>query len=78
MQPQVNIDLTQCDDIRCAHEYEPGKTCGSALFSVEYIVKRISALMSPNGKEILYPLQVYVCSACRNINTEMLQGIYGS
>ena len=77
-QQQVNIDLTQCGDVRCPHQFEDGELCNSALFGVEFVVKRISALVSPTGQEVLYPIQVYVCSACGNINTELLQGIYGS
>ena len=75
--PPVNIDLTQCDDVRCTHTFEDGAICNSALYGVEFVVKRISALLSPMGKEVLYPIQVYVCSACGTINTEMLKGIYG-
>jgi|ETNvirenome_6_85_1030632.scaffolds.fasta_scaffold04287_3 hypothetical protein len=78
MTQHVNIDLTQCDDIVCSGEVSPGVICNSALFNVAYVVKRISALASPTGKEVLYPIQVYTCSACGTINTDMLRGIYGS
>ena len=75
---QVNLDLTQCADIQCAHIFEEGVACNSVLFDVKHVVKRISALVSPTGKTMLYPVQVYVCSTCGNINTEILEGVYGS
>lgn len=40
--------------------------CGAAYFENIYKVKRISAVMSPNGQETIVPVQTLRCLACGN------------
>lgn len=46
--------------------------CGSKVFREAIILKKVSALVSPTGKEELYPIPVYVCDKCGTIPDEFL------
>ncbi len=46
--------------------------CGSKVFREAIILKKVSALISPTGKEELYPIPVYVCDKCGTIPDEFL------
>jgi hypothetical protein len=64
-QPQVNIDLSQAEDIVC-------ERCGNYTFEQVALMKKVSALISPSGKEGVMPIPVFACSACGNINKGFL------
>ena len=37
-------------------------------------MKKISALMSPNGQEGIVPIQVYSCGNCGHVPAKLLEG----
>ena len=45
--------------------------CGSKLFHEAIVLKKVSALISPTGKEELYPIPVYVCEKCGKIPADL-------
>lgn len=45
--------------------------CGSRLFHEAMVIKKLSALLSPTGKDELYPIPVYVCDKCGEIPAEL-------
>jgi hypothetical protein len=45
--------------------------CGGVIFTEKIMFKKISALVSPTGKEELYPLQVMICDKCGKIPREL-------
>ena len=47
--------------------------CGNKIFHEAFILKRVSSLVSPTGREMLYPIPVYVCSKCGEIPNEFLE-----
>lgn len=47
--------------------------CGSKVFHEALVLKKVSALVSPTGREELYPIPVYVCDKCGAIPDEFLQ-----
>lgn len=61
--PKQMIDLKSATDLLCS--------CGNATFMPVMKFKRLSALVSPTGKEVVVPFEVYVCTACGNIPTEL-------
>ena len=67
-QQQINIDFTQVDNINCDE-------CGGNYFSPTFVIKRISALMSPTGQETLAPMQIFKCDNCSHVNELFLQGL---
>ena len=58
----ISIDTDPCD-ITCDN-------CGSKYFRQVTAFKRISALMSPTGKEQIVPVPTYRCDDCGYINEE--------
>lgn len=58
---QVQKALATAKDLTCTK-------CGNNIFMQSYIIKQISAILSPTGKEILYPMQVFSCTQCGNID----------
>ena len=66
-QKQQTVDLAKADTMKC-------DDCNNYLFITAYVIKRISAIMSPNGQEGLVPVQVYSCGNCGKVPKTLLQG----
>ena len=64
---QVQVDLRDAETIKCSD-------CSNYLFIVSHILKRLSAIVSPNGQEALIPVQVYSCGNCGQVAEGMLAG----
>ena len=56
-QAQVKIDLSDADTMKC-------QKCGNSIFIQGYVIKRISAIVSPTGEEVIAPVQVFNCGNC--------------
>jgi len=54
------IDIEKAETMKC-------EECDSSLFTIAYLIKKISAIMSPIGQESLAPIQVYTCKNCGEI-----------
>tara|TARA_Y100001963_G_C6593556_1_gene359117 strand:- start:324 stop:578 length:255 start_codon:yes stop_codon:yes gene_type:complete len=65
--PQQKIDLSKAGTLSC-------EACGNYLFITSTIIKKISAIMSPNGQEGLVPIEVFSCGNCGQVPREMLKG----
>ena len=66
-QTQVKVDLKQADTIKC-------KDCNNYFCIQSFIIKKLSALVSPTGQEALIPVQVYSCGNCGKVAEGMLEG----
>lgn len=64
-QPQLNVDLSKADDITC-------ERCGNYTFEQVMLMKRMSALISPTGKEAVVPIPTFSCNSCGHINKAFL------
>ena len=64
---QVQVDLKQADTIKCSD-------CNNYLFITSFILKKLSAIVSPNGQEALIPVQVYSCGNCGKLAEGFLEG----
>ena len=53
----VNIDLNQVPLEQCA-------VCKHTQWKVVYLLKKLSALISPTGKATVVPIQVFACDNC--------------
>lgn len=67
MQDIVNIPvgLEQTEGITC-------DSCGSDTFHPAFLLRKVSALISPTGKETVIPVQVFACDSCGHVNEEFL------
>ena len=65
-QPGLQIDLSKAETIVC-------ENCGNASFIQAFFLKKVSALVSPTGKEAIVPMQVFSCGNCRTIPKNMTE-----
>ena len=56
-QKQVEVDLKSAETMKCAQ-------CGNTIFIQGYVIKKISAIVSPTGQEVIAPVQVFNCGNC--------------
>ena len=68
-QQNVQVDLSKADTVRC-----DDPECNNILFIQSTIIKRLSAIVSPTGKEALVPIDVYSCGNCGKVPKTMLAG----
>ena len=54
---QVQVDLKDADTMKC-QKWE------NSIFIQGYVIKKISAIVSPTGKEVIAPIQVFNCGNC--------------
>ena len=67
MNPNQNVggvDLSQATDVVC-------EKCENDTFKAILRIKRISALLSPNGRAGLIPLEMFACEKCGHVNDEL-------
>ncbi len=67
-QPGLQIDLSKAETIVC-------ENCGNASFIQAFFLKKVSALVSPTGKEAVIPIQVFSCGNCGTIPQNMIDQI---
>ena len=60
-QPQMNIDFNQTTAEVC-------EKCENETFIQVFLMRKLSALLSPAGKETMVPMQTFACAECGNIN----------
>ena len=64
-QGQQQLDISKADTIVC-------EECGNASFIQAFFLKKVSALVSPTGKEAIIPMQVFSCGNCGAIPKNMI------
>ena len=62
-QPGLNLDLSQTTTVCC-------EKCGHDVFVPAFKMRKMSALLSPHGKETMIPMQVFACAKCGHINDD--------
>jgi len=54
---QVQVDLKDAETMEC-------EKCNNKIFIQGYVIKKMSAILSPTGKEVIAPIQVFNCGSC--------------
>ena len=62
-QKGLNVDPSSLKDIKC-------ENCGCKFFRQVHAFKRVSALVSPTGKEQIVPVPTFRCDECGFINED--------
>ena len=62
-QPGLKVDISQTTAINC-------ESCGNDTFIPAFKMRKMSALLSPHGKETMIPMQVFACAKCGHINDD--------
>jgi len=55
--PKQQIDLKDAETMTC-------QKCENKIFIQGYVIKKMSAIVSPTGKEVIAPIQVFNCGSC--------------
>ena len=66
-QRQMNIDMSQTSEMKC-------DKCENNTFKQTMMLRKVSAIVSPNGKETIIPVGVFACESCNNVNEEFAKG----
>jgi len=62
-QAQQTIDMSQTTSIKC-------EKCENSTFKQTLLIRKLSALVSPNGQEQYVPIAVFACEKCGHVNSE--------
>ena len=62
-QTQQTIDMSQTTSIKC-------EKCENSTFKQTLLIRKMSALVSPNGQETVIPVAVFACEKCGHVNSE--------
>ena len=54
---QVKVDLSDAETMTCMK-------CDNKIFIQGYVIKKLSAIISPTGQEVIAPIQVFNCGNC--------------
>ena len=57
------LDLSKATAINC-------EACDNSTFKQTLLVRKMSALVSPNGQETIIPMAVFACEKCGHVNKE--------
>ena len=62
-QMQQTIDMNQTASVKC-------EKCENQTFKQTLLIRKMSALVSPNGQETVIPVAVFACEKCGHVNSE--------
>ena len=66
-QQQMNVDISQTTEMKC-------DKCGNNTFKQTMMLRKLSAIVSPNGQETIIPVGVFACESCNHVNEEFANG----
>ena len=64
-QPGLKIDISQTTEEVC-------EKCKHDVFVSAFKMRKLSALLSPAGKETMVPISIFACAKCGHINSAFL------
>jgi len=62
-QMQEQIDISKTTSIKC-------EKCENSTFKQTLLIRKLSALVAPNGQETVIPIGVFACEKCGHVNSE--------
>ena len=65
-QMQEQIDISKTTPIKC-------EKCENQTFKQTLLIRKLSALMSPNGQETIVPMAVFACEKCGHVNSDFTE-----
>lgn len=63
--PQQKIDISKSKAVVCA-------ACGDDVFIPAMRFRKLSKILTGTSKDAIIPIEVYMCSGCGEVNTELL------
>ena len=65
-QNQQTVDISQTSPVKC-------EKCENQTFKQTMLLRKLSALVSPNGQETIVPMAVFACEKCGHVNSEFAE-----
>jgi len=65
IEPQVQVKFDELDAVCCDE-------CGSEHWVMMFLLRKVSALLAPTGKQTMVPAQTYRCADCGHVNKELM------
>jgi hypothetical protein len=62
--PRIGLDFSNTVPVKC-------EACESEVFQPAFLLRKVSALVSPTGKETVVPMQLFACAKCGHVNEDM-------
>ena len=62
----MQVNLNDAEDFSC-------EECGNLFFKPVFTMKRLSALISPTGRETMIPIQIFACTKCDHVNDTFIR-----
>jgi len=62
---KMNVDMNLATDIKC-------ELCEGLAFRSCFLIKKLPALLSPNGQETIIPVETFACNSCGHINQQFM------
>jgi hypothetical protein len=62
--PRPGLAYDQTDPLAC-------EACEGEIFQPAFVLRKVSALVSPTGKETIVPIQLFACIKCGHVNEDM-------
>ena len=62
-QVQQTVDVSQTTSVQC-------EKCENSTFKQTLLIRKMSALVSSSGQEMVIPIEVFACEKCGHVNTE--------
>ena len=56
----ITSNVLAADNVKC-------EKCGSYFFRETTVLKKLSALISPTGKEEVFPIPLWICDKCGEV-----------
>ena len=66
-QREMNVDISQTSEMKC-------DKCENNTFKQTMMLRKMSAIVSPNGQETIIPMAVFACEKCNHVNEEFSKG----
>jgi len=61
----MSVDMNLATDIKC-------ESCEGLAFRSCFLIKKVSAVISPNGQETIVPVETFACNSCGHINQQFM------
>ena len=62
-QMQQQIDISKTSPVHC-------EKCNNSTFKQTLLIRKLSALVSPNGQETIVPAAAFACEKCGHVNSD--------
>ena len=63
--PNMKLSFDQTEPVKC-------EKCDNETFTPAFMLRKVSALVSPTGKDTILPVQLFACAKCNHVNEDML------